>query len=61
MVRITLFLSVLVLSAAALVYVVRYVLLVINRNTLLNSIVAIAADLLGVLASVAAIAAVITS
>ena len=35
--RITLFLSVLVLSVAALVYVVRYVLLVINRNTLLNS------------------------
>jgi hypothetical protein len=60
-VRITLFLSVLVLSVAALVYVVRYVLLVINRNTLLNSIVAIAADWLGVLASVAAIVAVITS
>jgi Domain of unknown function (DUF4328) len=60
-VRTTLFLSVLVLSIAALVYVVRYVLLVINRNTLLNSIVAIAADWLGVLASVAAIAAVIAS
>ena len=60
-VRTTLFLSVLVLSIASLVYVVRYVLLVINRNTLLNSIVAIAADWLGILASVAAIAAVITS
>jgi Domain of unknown function (DUF4328) len=60
-VRTTLFLSVLVLSIVALVYVVRYVLLVINRNTLLNSIVAIAADWLGVLASVAAIAAVIAS
>jgi hypothetical protein len=60
-VRLTLFLGVLVLCAAALVYVVRYVLLVINRNTLLNSIVAIAADWLGVLASVAAIAAVIAS
>ena len=60
-VRTTLFLSVLVLCMAALVYVVRYVLLVINRNTLLNSIVAIAADWLGILASVAAIAAVITS
>ena len=60
-VRTTLFLSVLVLSIAALAYVVRYVLLVINRNTLLNSIVAIAADWLGVLASVGAIAAVITS
>ena len=60
-VRTTLFLSVLVLSIAALVYVVRYVLLVINRNILLNSIVAIAADWLGVLASVSAIAAVITA
>ena len=60
-VRTALFLSVLVLGIAALVYVVRYVLLVINRNTLLNSIVAIAADWLGVLASVAAIAAVITA
>jgi Domain of unknown function (DUF4328) len=60
-VRTTLFLSVLVLSIDALVYVVRYVLLVKNRNTLLNSIVAIAADWLGVLASVAAIAAVIAS
>ena len=59
-VRTTLFLSVLVLSIAALVYVVRYVLLVIDRNTLLNSIVAIVADWLGILASVAAIAAVIT-
>jgi hypothetical protein len=54
-------LSLLVLAMAALVYVARYVLLVINRNVLLNSIVAIAADWLGVLASVAAIAAVITS
>jgi glucan phosphoethanolaminetransferase (alkaline phosphatase superfamily) len=48
-----------VLSAAALIYVVRYVLLVINRNTLLNSWVAIGADWLGILASVAAIGAVI--
>jgi hypothetical protein len=60
-VRTTLFVNVLVLSIAALVYVVRYVLLAINRNTLLNSVVAIAADWLGILASVAAIAAVITS
>ncbi|HUH69212.1 MAG TPA: DUF4328 domain-containing protein [Mycobacterium sp.] len=60
-VRTTLFVSVLVLSIAALVYVVRYVLLVINRNTLLNSMVAIAADWLGVLASAAAIAAVIAA
>jgi len=60
-VRTALFLSVLVLSMAALVYVARYVLLVINRNTLLNSIVAIAADWIGMLASVAAVAAMITS
>jgi hypothetical protein len=60
-VRTTLFVSVLVLSIAALVYVVRYVLLVINRNTLLNSWVAIGADWLGVLASVGAGAAVIAS
>jgi len=59
-VRASMFASVLVLSIAALVYVMRYVLLVINRNTLLNSVVAFAADWLGVLASVAAIAAVIT-
>jgi hypothetical protein len=43
------------------VYIGRYALLVINRNTLLNSILAIFADLLGVLASLAAIAAVLTS
>lgn len=60
-VRTTLFLSVLVLGMAALVYVARYVLLVINRNTLLNSIVAIAADWIGVLASVGAIAAMVAS
>lgn len=59
-VRAALFVSVLVLAVVALVYVVRYVLLIINRNTLLNSVVAMAADWLGVLASVAAIAAVIT-
>lgn len=60
-VRTTSFVSVLVLSIAALIYVVRYVLLVINRNTLLNSWVAIGADWLGVLASVGAGAAVIAS
>jgi Domain of unknown function (DUF4328) len=60
-VRTALFVSVLVLSIAALIYVVRYVLLVINRNTLLNSVVAIAADWLGILASVAAVAAVVGS
>lgn len=60
-VRATLFVSVLALCIIALVYVVRYVLLVVNRNTLLNSLVAAAADWLGVLASVLAIAAVMTS
>jgi hypothetical protein len=52
--------SVVTLSAAALVHVVRYVLLVINRDTLLNSLVVVAAVGLSVLASLAAIAAVIT-
>ncbi|MGD1172756.1 DUF4328 domain-containing protein [Mycobacterium seoulense] len=61
MIRTTLFVSVLVLGIAALVYAVRYVLLIINRNTLLNSWVAAGADWLGILASVAAIAAVLTS
>lgn len=60
-VRLSLFVSVLVLGSAALVYVLRYVLLVFNRKTLLNSIVAIAADWLGVLASVVAIAAAFTA
>jgi hypothetical protein len=59
-VRATLFVSVVALGIAALVHLVRYVLLVINRDTLLNSLVAIAAGLLSVLASLAAIAAVIT-
>ncbi|ODR04594.1 hypothetical protein AWC25_00510 [Mycobacterium sherrisii] len=53
-VRLWLFISVLVLGGAALVYVLRYILLVINRKTLLNSIVATVADYLGYLASVAA-------
>ena len=41
------------------VYVLRYLLLVINRTTLLNSVVAGAADWVGVAASVAAIIALI--
>lgn len=60
-VRATLFVSVLVLGITALVYAVRYLLLIINRTTLLNSLIAVAADWLGVLASVAAIGAVVTS
>lgn len=60
-IRTTLFVSVLVLGIAALVYVVRYVLLIVNRNTLLNSWVAAGADWLGILASVGAIVVVLTS
>nr|WP_232060639.1 DUF4328 domain-containing protein [Mycobacterium avium] len=61
LVRTTSFVGVLVLGIAALVYVVRYLLLVINRDTLLYSWVAIGADWLGVLASVGAVGAVIAS
>jgi len=57
-VRTTLFVSVLVLCLAALVYVVMYAMLVINRDTLLNSFLALAANGLGILASLAALAAV---
>lgn len=59
-VRTTLFAAVVVLGIAALVHFVRYLLLIINRSTLLNPWVAGAALWLGVLASLAAIAAVIT-
>jgi len=58
-VRTTLFVGVLVLAGAALVYILRYLLLVYNRNTLLNSVLAGAADWLGVAASVVAILALI--
>lgn len=47
------------LGVATLVHLVRYLLLIINRSTLLNPIVAKAAVWLGVLASVAALAAVV--
>src|ERR1700742_224268 len=57
-VRTAFFISAVALGAAAVVHLVRYLLLVINRNTLLNWMVADAAALLGVLASLAAIAAV---
>ncbi|WAC91739.1 DUF4328 domain-containing protein [Mycobacterium sp. Aquia_213] len=60
-VRLVLFISVLSLGGAALVYVARYALLVYNRKTLLNSLVATAADWLGDLASVVALVALITS
>ena len=57
-VRTAFFIAAVALGAAALVHLVRYLLLVINRNTLLNWVVADAAALLSVLASLAAIVAV---
>src|SRR6202453_3550802 len=57
-VRTALFISAMALGAAALMHLMRYLLLVINRNTLLNWVVADAAALLSVLASLAAIVAV---
>jgi hypothetical protein len=59
-VRTTFFVAAVALGVAALVHLVRYLLLVINRNTLLNWLVADAAALLSVLASLAAVAAVMT-
>ncbi|HUB53642.1 MAG TPA: DUF4328 domain-containing protein [Mycobacterium sp.] len=53
------FATTLTLGIAALVHLVRYLLLIINRNMLLNWLVADAAALLSVLAGLAAIAAVI--
>jgi hypothetical protein len=44
-----------VLGAAALVHLVRYVLLIVNRSVLLNKVVAFAATWLGVLVSVMAL------
>jgi hypothetical protein len=58
-VRRTLSATVVVLGVAALVHLVRYLLLIINRNTLLNPLVAKVALWLGVLASVAALGAVV--
>lgn len=52
--------TVLTLGIAALVHLMRYLLLIINRNSLLNWVVADVAALLSVLASLAAITAVIT-
>ncbi len=58
-VRRTLSATVVALGVAALVHLVRYLLLIINRNTLLNPLVAKVALWLGVLASVAALGAVV--
>lgn len=56
-VRAALFVTVLVFGVAALVYLARYVLLVINRNTLLNPIVAAASVWLGVAVTAVALLA----
>ncbi|PJE22724.1 DUF4328 domain-containing protein [Mycobacterium paragordonae] len=55
-VRVLMFATQLVLAGAALVYAVRYGLLIYNRNSLLNSLIALAADWLGIAASVAVMA-----
>lgn len=60
LIRVTVSATVVVLAIAALVHMVRYLLLVINRSTLLNPVVAAAALWLGVVASLAAISASIT-
>jgi hypothetical protein len=54
-VRATLIATMVVLGIAALVHVVRYALLIVNRSTLLNPLVAGVATWLGVVVSVAAI------
>ncbi|BDB45744.1 hypothetical protein IWGMT90018_61900 [Mycobacterium kiyosense] len=59
LVRVLMFAAQLVLCGAALVYAVRYGLLIYNRNTLLNPLVAFAADWLGIAASVAAMVALL--
>src|SRR6201996_6099235 len=59
-IRSAFFVAAVALGAAALVHLLRYLLLVINRDTLLNWLVADAAALLSVLASLAAAAAVMT-
>jgi hypothetical protein len=53
--RATLIATIAVFGVAAFVHIVRYVLLIINRDVLLNPIVAWAATWLGVVASVAAL------
>jgi Domain of unknown function (DUF4328) len=60
-VRTALFVSLLVFAAAAVVYAARYGLLVFNRGTLLNNVVAIVATWSGVVLSVAAIGASVAS
>ncbi|QLL07363.1 DUF4328 domain-containing protein [Mycobacterium vicinigordonae] len=57
--RVLMFAAQLVFCGAALVYAVRYGLLIYNRDSLLNSLVALAADWLGIAASVAALLALL--
>ena len=59
MVRSALIATMVVLGVAALVHVVRYALLIVNRSTLLNPLVAVAATWLGVLVSVLAMFTVV--
>jgi hypothetical protein len=61
MVRATLLSTMVVLGVAALVHVVRYALLIVNRSVLLNKVVAFTATWAGVLASVIAMFMVVAS
>ncbi|WP_101951362.1 DUF4328 domain-containing protein [Mycobacterium sp. 3519A] len=61
MVRGVLVTTMAVLGAAALVHLIRYVLLIVNRSVLLNRFVAFAATWLGVLVSVIALFMVVAS
>ncbi len=61
MVRATLIATMVVLGVAALVHVVRYAVLIVNRSVLLNKVVAFAATWLGVLVSVIALFMVVAS
>ena len=61
LVRAVLLATIAVLGAAALVHVVRYALLIVNRSVLLNKVVAFAATWLGVLVSVIALFMVVAS
>ncbi len=61
MVRVVLLTTMVVLGVAALVHVVRYALLIVNRSVLLNKVVGFAATWVGVLASVVAMFMVVAS
>lgn len=60
-VRATLLIAAAVFAVAAVAHILRYLLLLINRNTLLNPLVANGTLLMGVLASLAALVAVIAT